>query len=72
MNSFRVQIVPRTGRYAPVRTVLVGADSLDEAYMTARARCATSKVISAEDVDDRRKTGLRLLAEAPMLRFLSM
>jgi hypothetical protein len=73
MNRYRVQIVPRTGRYAPVLTVLVEADSPDEGFRAAESRCARSKVISAEDVDDRQgRAELRLRAEAPRLRLLSM
>jgi hypothetical protein len=73
MNRYRVQIVPRTGRYAPVLTVLVEADSPDEASRTAESRCARSKVISAEDVDDRQvRAELRPLAEATRLRLFSL
>jgi hypothetical protein len=61
MNRYRDHIVPRTVLYAPVLTVLVEADSPDEASRTVAARCAGSKVISAEDVDDRRsRAGLRM------------
>jgi hypothetical protein len=66
MNRYRVLIVPRTGRYAPVLTVLVDADSPDEAFETAQAQRASSKVISAENVKDpQERSGLRLLALAP-------
>jgi hypothetical protein len=61
MNRYRVHIVPRAGRYPPVPTVLVEADSPDEASRTAAASCAGSKIISAEDVDERRSgAGLRM------------
>jgi hypothetical protein len=73
MNRYRVQIVPRTGRYAPVLTVLVEADSPDEALRAAEARCERSKVISAEDVVAHRgRAELRLLDEAPRLQLLSV
>jgi hypothetical protein len=62
MNRYRVHIVPRTGRFAPLLTVLVDADSRDEAFQIAQVRCATSKVVSAEDV--------RRVAAAPRLRLV--
>ena len=44
MQRYRVHIVPRTGRFAPLLTVLVEAESRDEAFQIAQIRCAASKV----------------------------
>jgi hypothetical protein len=53
MHRYRVHIVPRTGRFAPLLTILVEAESRDQAFQIAQARCASSKVVSAEDVGSR-------------------
>jgi hypothetical protein len=50
MHRYRVHIVPRTGRFAPLLTVLVEADSPDQAIQIAQIRCSSSKAISAESV----------------------
>ncbi len=60
MQRYRVHIVPRTGRFAPLLTVLVEAESRDEAFQIAQVRCATSKVISAEGVGTRQEPQPRL------------
>jgi hypothetical protein len=54
MSRYRVHIVPRSGRFAPLLTVLVEAGSADEAFQIAQVRCADSKVVSAEDAAGRR------------------
>jgi hypothetical protein len=67
MYRYRVHIVPRTGRFAPLLTVLVDANSRDEALQIAQLRCASSKVVSAENVDGRAPKALtspRLLPES--------
>jgi hypothetical protein len=66
MQRYRVHIVPRTGRFAPLLTVLVEAESRDEAFQIAQVRCATSKVVSAEGVGSRPATehALRVLPES--------
>jgi hypothetical protein len=67
MYRYRVHIVPRTGRFAPLLTVLVDANSRDEALQIAQLRCASSKVVSAESIDGRSAaalTSLRLLPES--------
>jgi hypothetical protein len=72
MNRYRVHIVPRSGRFAPVLTVLVEADSPDEASEAVRARSATMKVIAAEAVGDRTGRGkLRVQDAGPRLRVWS-
>jgi hypothetical protein len=53
MSRYRVHIVSRTGRFRPLLTVLVEAGTRDEAIQIAQVRCASSKVIAAEDVDRR-------------------
>jgi hypothetical protein len=64
MNRYRVHIVPRTGRFAPLLTVLVDAESRDQAFQIAQVRCATSKVVSAEELGPRQeRPRLRLVAE---------
>ena len=50
MHRYRVYIVPKTGRFAPLLTVLVNADSREEALLTAQGKCARTKAIAAEDV----------------------
>jgi hypothetical protein len=72
MSRYRVHIVPRSGRYAPLLTVLVEAGSADEAFQIAQVRCAGSKVVSAEDAAGRREmrsTRLQLAAETLPVRF---
>jgi hypothetical protein len=66
MQRYRVHIVPRTGRFAPLLTVLVEAESRDEAFQIAQVRCATSKVVSAEGVGTRQaaQPQLRLMADS--------
>jgi hypothetical protein len=66
MQRYRVHIVPRTGRFAPLLTVLVEAESRDEAFQIAQVRCATSKVVSAEGVGSRQEAQprLRVLADS--------
>ena len=53
MQRYRVHIVPRTGRFALLLTVLVEAESREEAFQIAQVRCASSKVVSAEGVEVR-------------------
>jgi hypothetical protein len=55
MNRYRVHVVPRTGRFAPLLTVLVEASSPDEALRIAEVRHAGSKGVWAEDVPQRRR-----------------
>jgi hypothetical protein len=50
MLRYRVHVVPRTGRFRPLLTVLVEASSRDEALRIAELRCAGSKAVWAEDV----------------------
>ena len=66
MQRYRVHIVPRTGRFAPLLTVLVEAESRDEAFQIAQVRCATSKVVSAEGVGSQPEpqARLRVLADS--------
>jgi hypothetical protein len=66
MQRYRVHIVPRTGRFAPLLTVLVEAESRDEAFQIAQVRCATSKVVSAEGVATKLgpQAGLRVLPDS--------
>jgi hypothetical protein len=66
MQRYRVHIVPRTGRFAPLLTVLVDAESREEAFQIAQVRCATSKVVSAEGIGTKpeRQAQLRVLPES--------
>jgi hypothetical protein len=50
MGRYRVHVVPRTGRFRPLLTVLVEASSRDEALRIAEIRCPGSKGVRAEDV----------------------
>jgi hypothetical protein len=60
MLRYRVHVVPRTGRFAPLLTVLVDASSRDEALRIAELRCAGCKGVWAEGVRARQPE-LRLL-----------
>jgi hypothetical protein len=64
MGRYRVHVVPRTGRFKPLLTVLVEASSREEALRLAEVRCAGSKGVWAGDVARRQPLGpeLRLLA----------
>ena len=66
MQRYRVHIVPRTGRFAPLLTVLVEAESRDEAFQIAQLRCTTSKVVSAEgsEAEPESQPRLRVLADS--------
>jgi hypothetical protein len=50
MNRYRVHVVPRTGRFRPLLTVLVEASSRDEALRIAEIRCTGSKGVWAEEL----------------------
>jgi len=76
MHRYRVQFVPKAGRFPLLQTLLVEADSREGAVLIAAGRCVNSKVILAEDVRNCRETprglpqvvatdtGLRLFASA--------
>jgi hypothetical protein len=53
MHRYRVHIVRRTGRFAPLLTVLVDAGSRDEALRVAEIHCTGTKGVWAEDVGPR-------------------
>jgi hypothetical protein len=54
MHRYRVHIVRRTGRFAPLLTVLVDAGSREEALRIAEIHCVGTKGVWAEDVAERR------------------
>jgi hypothetical protein len=64
MNRYRVHFVSKPGRFAPLLTVLVEADSAVQALEIAQVRCAGKKVVSAEDVTNRNSAPLRLTKAA--------
>jgi hypothetical protein len=65
MRRYRVHVVRRNDRFAPLLTVLVEASSPDEALRIAELRCAGSKGVWAGDVSPRRPQPELRLFDAP-------
>jgi hypothetical protein len=65
MSRYRVHVVARNARFAPLLTVLVEASSREEALRIAELRCAGSKGVWAGDVSPRQPESQLRLFEAP-------
>jgi hypothetical protein len=68
MHRYRVHVVPGTGGYAPLLTVLVKAASAVEAIQAARALYARDTVVSAESVDGLHGAVVATAAAVPSTR----